>query len=134
MLYPAVNGDDDKVHVPGMTDSEYLFYKLSLNSSSAANSVGFYWGDEDKANNKEAVGGPFHSINEKTAFLAVPKESGSTTGGAILINFDEDADGILGVSTTEQGSNEAYTLTGVRVKGSLPKGIYIINGRKQVVR
>ena len=134
MLYPAVNGDDDKVHVPGMTDSDYLFYKLSLNSSSTANSVGFYWGDEDKANNKVAVGGPFHSINEKTAFLAVPKESGSTPVEAILINFDDDADGILGVSTTEQGSNEAYTLTGVRVKGNLPKGIYIINGRKQVVR
>ena len=124
MLYPTVVDKLTARPLDVEEDVVILFYKLSLNKE--GKNLGFYYGAAD--------GAPFEGITPYSAYLAVPQESGSTTGGAILINFDEDVDGIQGVSTTEQGSNEAYTLTGVRVKGNLPKGIYIINGRKQVVR
>ena len=46
------------------------------------------------------------------------------------------ADGIELVSSDKIGANEIYTLSGVRVNNTdrLPKGIYIINGKKTVVK
>ena len=126
MLYPFMEGET--AAIPDKLSSEYTFYKLSRQSS-VENSVGFYWGAAD--------GGPFESAKDNSAFLAVPKDiytPKTNPANQILINPDDNTDAIWGVSTTEQGSNEAYTLTGVRVKGNPPKGIYIINGRKQVVR
>ena len=124
MLYPTVVGEESARPLDFPDNDEIKYYKLSLNKE--GKNLGFYYGAAD--------GAPFEGITPYSAYLAVPQESGSTPVETILINFDDDADGIQGVSTTEQGSNEAYTLTGVRVKGNLPKGIYIINGRKQVVR
>ena len=46
--------------------------------------------------------------------------------------------GISQVATTETKAKGIYTLTGVRVNTtdvkSLPKGIYIVNGKKQIVK
>lgn len=46
--------------------------------------------------------------------------------------------GISQVATTEAKATGIYTLTGVRVNAtdvkSLPKGIYIVNGKKQIVK
>lgn len=46
--------------------------------------------------------------------------------------------GISQVSTTETKATGIYTLTGVRVNAtdvkSLPKGIYIVNGKKQIIK
>lgn len=48
------------------------------------------------------------------------------------------AAGISQVATTETKATGIYTLTGVRVNAtdvkSLPKGIYIVNGQKQIVK
>ena len=129
MLYPTVKGENTTV--PGGIDSEYTFYKLSLksngNGGGVAGTVGFYYGAEG--------GAPFESKKDNTAFLAVPKTTynPNPANEGILIS-DGDADGIQNVSTTEQGSNDVYTLTGVRVKNNLQKGIYIVNGRKQVIK
>lgn len=118
--------------VPNSEDMTFKYYKLSrkqdANGQPVANSVGFYWGAEE--------GAAFTMNANHTAFLAVPQYSEEEESPeALLINFDEDTDGIEGINAAEQQSKEVYTLSGVRVKGgNLPKGIYIINGRKQVVK
>jgi hypothetical protein len=129
MLYPSVKDALTSIAPYDIgEDSEYTFYKLA--NGKKANSVGFYYGDED--------GIPFVSTKENGAFLAVPKDiydpSASANPGVILINPDDDADGIQGISTSELKNAEVYTLTGVRVQGNLQKGIYIVNGRKQVIK
>ncbi len=126
MLYPTVKGEYTTVPASVGTNSEFTFYKLSLNGNNDKNSVGFYYG--------VAGGEPFLSKNDNTAFLAVPKSTynPNPANQGILIN-PEETDGIQSVAT-EQGNSEAYTLTGVRVQGHLQKGVYIINGRKQVIK
>lgn len=127
MLHPFMKGETAAAP-EGELDTDYTFYKLSLKQGGVKNSVGFYYG--------AAGGAPFESANDHSAYLAVPKSvyNPNPANEGILIQFDGDADGIQGVSTTEQGAKEVYTLTGTRVQGSLPKGVYIVNGRKQVVR
>ena len=126
MLYPTVKGDYTTVPASVGLNSEFTFYKLSLNGNNDSKSVGFYYGAEH--------GVPFVSKNDNTAFLAVPKSTynPNPANQGILIN-PEETDGIQSVAT-EQGNSEAYTLTGVRVQGHLQKGVYIINGRKQVIK
>ncbi len=126
MLYPTVKGEYTTVPASVGDNSEFTFYKLSLNGNNDSKSVGFYYG--------VAGGEPFLSKNDNTAFLAVPKSTynPNPANQGILIN-PEETDGIQSVAT-EQGNSEAYTLTGVRVQGHLQKGVYIINGRKQVIK
>ena len=129
MLYPSVVGALTSIAPYGIgEDSDYTFYKLA--NGKKANSVGFYYGVEG--------GIPFVSTKKNGAFLAVPKNiydpSANANPGVILINPDDDADGIKGISTSELKNAEVYTLTGVRVQGNLQKGIYIVNGRKQVIK
>jgi hypothetical protein len=126
MLYPTVKGEYTTVPASVGDNSEFTFYKLSLNGNNDSKSVGFYYG--------VAGGEPFLSKNDNTAFLAVPKSTynPNPANQGILIN-PEETDGIQSVAT-ELGNSEAYTLTGVRVQGHLQKGVYIINGRKQVIK
>ena len=62
------------------------------------------------------------------AYLCLTEEQ--TANFLFLI---EEATAIRNIETTE-GTNEVYTITGVRVKGELQPGIYIINGKKTVVK
>ena len=122
MLYPTIPGQP----TTGPDEAKsYVFYKLSLDKNGTKNSVGFYYG--------AANGAAFDGITANSAYLAVPSDLVQNTN-AILINPDDDADGIQGISTSELKNAEVYTLTGVRVQGNLQKGIYIVNGRKQVIK
>ena len=55
---------------------------------------------------------------------------------------DDESDGISNVTTTESAAYDVYTISGMRVMSTtnsadinaLPKGIYIINGKKAVVK
>ena len=51
---------------------------------------------------------------------------------AKLYNFEGIADGIENIEAIE--NNVIYTITGKRVEGMLEKGIYIVNGRKVLVK
>ena len=123
MLMSTGEGDITVSAPEGELDSDYYFYKLALNSKRTPGSVGFYWGF--------AGGGTFLYSKAKQCYLAVPQAYVKLGTSAIL--FDE-TNGIENV-TTENRNNETYTLTGVRISGDrLPSGIYIVNGKKQVVR
>lgn len=103
--------------------SNVLYYKLAVNGSD----YGFYWGAEN--------GAPFTMKNSYTAYLAVPKSLGVKS---FNINWN-DVTGIEEVKTeTKECVKEGiYTLTGRRVftdVKKLPKGLYIVNGNKVMVK
>ena len=97
----------------------YLFYKLSTNS--AGEDVGFYYG----ADNGVAFTIPAHK-----AYLAIP----TTPGQVSSFVFDETV-GIDKVQKDALSAEGIYTLSGIRVNcDNLPKGIYIVNGKKIVIK
>ncbi len=120
MLYGS-DEDDTKTSVNGTTDG-YYFYKLStLNGEN----LGFYWGAEN--------GGAFE-ITANKAWLAVP-----TTEGTRALSFkkgESDTTGIttLPATTETTAVNGIYTLQGVRVADMSQKGVYIVNGKKVLVK
>lgn len=68
------------------------------------------------------------------AYLALTTEQ---AGAASFINaiFDENVTGIETVKTTMgRTSNEMYTLGGQRVSKATMKGVYVVNGRKVVIK
>jgi hypothetical protein len=108
-------------------EGEFKFYKLSLNGKGEEGSVGFYWG--------AAKGAAFNYGKAHQAYLAVP-QTGNRGDGVAAYLFDGDKTGIYNVMATESESNDdTYTLSGIRVENKqLPKGIYIKNGKKVVVK
>ena len=97
------------------------YYMLSLDAESTPGSIGFYWGADG--------GGAFTSAAHK-AYLALPA-SAQVKGFA----FNDVTNGITAkTTTTEQANAPVYSLTGVRMSGPLPAGIYVRNGKKFIVR
>lgn len=124
-LYPTFAN----VKVIAPDENSYFFYQLSRNAALEDNSVGFYWGKNC------ANGVPFSFNSDHKAYLAVPKTMFPDIQSASAITFDDNTDGINGITTGERGERGVYTLTGVRVDSkNLPKGIYIVDGKKQVVK
>lgn len=101
----------------------YKYYILS--KSSDGQEVGFYYqsGDGSSVNN-----------GAHKAYLAVPQ---TVAGNAKGWSFDGEATGINAVinGAAVEGKAEIYNLSGVRMNSqNLPKGIYIVNGKKMVVK
>lgn len=97
------------------------YYMLSLNAKNDPNSVGFYWGVEN--------GTAFNSEAHK-AFLALPESATAKS-----FTFADIADGIASVSRCSDDSDSpVYSLTGIRMSGKLPAGIYVRGGKKFIVR
>lgn len=114
-------------NVTNSTREDVLYYKLTLLNGE---NPGFYWGAAD--------GAAFVMKSATTAYLAVSK-SVAAANGFRLIMGEGDTTGI-GSATTEAAAQNAaiYTLSGVRVNAAntagLPKGIYIVNGKKLLVK
>ena len=99
-----------------------LFYKLAYGPSgtSLAKSFGWFWGAQQ---------GAAFSIDAHRAWLAVPKAVGTP---AYIISGGE-----TGIEEIEYDSsnNRQYTdLQGRRIEKPTHPGIYIVNGRKVVVK
>ena len=110
-------------NVPSTTsvDGMSKYYMLSLNAKNDLNSVGFYWGVEN--------GTAFNSEAHK-AFLALPESATAKS-----FTFADIADGIASVSRCSDDSySPVYSLTGIRMSGKLPAGIYVRGGKKFIVR
>lgn len=120
----------------GMTASKkgepVYYYKLTqkVDSENPENSkpLGFYWG-ADK-------GAAFTLNNASSAYLALPQSLFNNVSQASALLFDEggQATGIQLTTTTENNTQAVYNLQGVRVSGKLAKGIYIVNGKKVLVK
>ena len=108
--------------VEGTTTGDGKHYKLSYNTSGT--DLGWYWGADD--------GAPFATVAHK-AWLVLPNGTNARSFG--LPDFGETT------SLIENGKlimdNEAgvwYTLDGRKLSGKPAKGVYIVNGRKIVVK
>lgn len=99
------------------------YYKLTYTTIDGQRTLGFFWGAEGGAAFTNAAG---------KAYLALPAEAAANgyrlDGG--------DVTGIGQIATDAQGNGQVYSISGVRMDGSkrLPAGIYVINGRKVIVK
>ena len=106
-------------------DKNCYFYKLTTQNH-VASSVGFYWGAEN--------GAAFTSAAHK-AYLAIEKKVAANIR-SFLLDFSETTSiGNVSLPTPEE-TKWVYDLSGRRfsTSQSLPKGIYISNGKKFVVK
>lgn len=103
----------------------YKYYKLA---DDVTNGLGFYFAIQDGSS---IVNGA------NKAYLALPE---AVAQEANFLAFDFDATGITDTElTAEEAPVDVYGISGIRVRSGvkasealegLPKGIYIINGRK----
>lgn len=123
-IVPAVeaenllDGSDEDAQI---AEEGYKYYILSTNKDNDPASVGFYF---------QVDGGASVSNKAHKAYLAVPEE---VAAGASFFLFNE-ADGIQTVEVAKAENGEVYTLSGIRVNGKLNKGVYVVNGKKVVVK
>lgn len=109
-------------------DGDCLFYKLTTRGATQGvdnHTTGFYWGNTDGA----AFNIPAHK-----AYLALERNVANNIS-EFLLDFVQDH--VMPVPCHPAGSAEAvYDLQGRRMEqgGNLHKGIYIVNGRKVVIR
>lgn len=113
----------DKGYTNSQKGVAVYYYKLALNSASKP---GFYYGAAD--------GAAFQLTKPTTAYLAVPKNITPVNG--YLIDFEGETTGIDSIGQTDSNANGAiYNLNGIRMAQplrSLPKGVYIVNGKKVI--
>ena len=112
------------VETPITDDDAYYFYGLSLNASSDPASVGFYW--------MNPTGAAFTNGAHK-AYLKLAK---NTSAGSQAVNgfpFNGTTTGIEQIEAGADAKNAIYDLSGRRVNKAA-KGIYILNGKKVLVK
>ena len=112
----------------------YYYYKLSYKLDAGTpvpGSYGFYRGKAD--------GSAFEMKNTLTAYLALPKSSDPVNN--LRISIDNEEGTTTGIQANRLPADNmpqsVYTLSGVRVNAEgnrLPKGIYIVNGKKVVIK
>ena len=101
-----------------ISEDGYKYYVLSVKGGK---NIGFYYAVE---------GGASVENGAHKAYLAVPVSEANAAGFEI-----ETANGIEDMLFTRNTNGEAYTISGVRMKsGNLPKGLYIIDGKKTVIK
>lgn len=125
--YTGENYMEGKRTAEGYTDTQkgvaVYYYKLALNNESKP---GFYYG--------VAGGAAFQLTKPTTAYLAVPQSITPVNG--YLIDFDGEETGISTIAPTKGNADGAiYNLNGIRMTQTLrnlPKGVYIVNGKKVI--
>ena len=115
----------DEVALTTAPGDGYKFYALSLNKSNTPGTAGFYF--RNGCPNGQAFENGAHK-----AYLAVPAD---VAGDAKYFVFGEETDGIRQIENGELTieNAEIYNLSGQRVNKA-QKGVYIVNGKKVVIR
>lgn len=103
-------------------ETGYRYYKLAYNNYSTKQGLGFYWGAE---------GGGAFKVKDGLAYLAVPSADAHNAKG---FRFDGVTDGIGGVEVDRNKSHDLYNLIGQRVVGKAAPGLYVVNGKKVIIR
>jgi len=107
-------------------ESGYKYYILSWRSAEEnVDEVGFYF--------QSGSAGKWAEVRAHQAFLRVPDDNASAAG--YRLSFEEPT-GIDSAKLAEANNSDAiYSISGARVnKGNLQKGIYIMNGKKVVIK
>ena len=109
---------DAGITAANMTVAGTKFYRLTMHNGT---DIGFWWGAAD---------GAAFDIAANKAYLAVP------TADAARIQafwFEDEVNGIDNPQLSTLNSQPTYTLSGQRVEKA-KKGLYIVNGKKCVIR
>ena len=103
-----------------------MFYKLTLHPRTGK--AGFLWGAAD--------GAAFDYTAGHQAYLAVPPTALTTQAVSGYFFDGTTTTGIEEITIPQAVNNgSVYTLSGIRVNGKdLPKGIYVVNGKKMVIK
>lgn len=102
-------------------NADAKFYKLANDPQQG---IGFYWADDN---------GNAFTNKAHCAYLAL---SGETAAAKAFV-LDGSATGIHGIAQDEASQSEIYNLHGMKVNASLEtlsKGLYIVNGKKVIVK
>lgn len=106
-------------------DANHLYYKLAYDDYNNRTDLGFYWGAAD--------GGAFF-VPKGSAYLAVPKSAAASVKS---FRLEDATTGITAPIATEgQTVKTVYTIDGRRVQNAdhLTKGLYIVNGKKVMIK
>ena len=110
-------------------DSDHKYYKLAYDDYVKKTGLGFYYGEAD--------GAPF-VVKKGLAYLAVPVSvSGSNLAAGYSFggNGGDDTTGINGIENDNVNETQTiYNLQGQRVEKAGLRGIYIVNGKKVVLK
>lgn len=123
MLYGAENVDADGMTFVKGTNVKY--YKLALDNDGKC---GFYWG---------ATNGAAFEYTANRAFLAIDITDASQAPASFSLDGDGSTTAINGIMNGNDDSQKIYTVTGVyagKSLNNLPKGIYIVGGKKVAVK
>ena len=106
-------------------ENSYYYYKLAYDDYEEKTDLGFYWGADN--------GAFFSTYDPIHAILELPKGYVTTMGYSLSDSF---VTGISQVPHTETtAKKDIYTLDGRRVQKELmTKGIYVVNGKKVIVK
>ncbi|MDY5184081.1 MAG: hypothetical protein SPK35_10360, partial [Prevotella sp.] len=105
-------------------ETDYKYYKLAYDDYSAKTGLGFYWGADN--------GGAF-SVKAGTAYLAVPPKS--EPANVKGFSFDSASTGVSAVDAEEPAKTRGiYNIAGQKVNAMTKAGLYIVNGKKIVIR
>ncbi len=114
MLKPS--GDAD-ISAANMTAADTKFYRLTMHNGTR---IGFWWG---------AAAGAAFDLAAHKAYLAIPNSAMSAREG---LWFDGDVTAIENVKA-QKADGQFYNLAGQRV-AQPTKGMYIVNGKKVVIK
>ncbi|MDY3803471.1 MAG: hypothetical protein SOZ67_06580 [Alloprevotella sp.] len=117
-----LEGTDVATDIPD--DVAYYYYGLSLNANSDPASVGFYW--------MNATGAAFTNGAHK-AYLKLDKSTPAGSQAVKGFPFNGSTTGIEQIEAGADAKNTIYDLSGRRVNKAA-KGIYILNGKKVLVK
>ena len=116
------SGDGITAEVMAAAAPSCKYYRLTMHGANNQNpgTIGFWWGAE--------YGAAF-ALAANKAYLAVPSATGAPSMGLWI---DDDTTGIQSIERTVT-DNQYYTLDGRRI-AQPTKGLYIVNGRKVIVK
>lgn len=117
-----LEGTDTPTMLP--EDNSYYFYALTRNKNKEDNSVGFYW--------MNTSGSAFANGAHK-AYLKIEK---SKVDGVKMSGFSFNDEIITAIEVLEDESmiSPVYNLAGQRIANTRERGIYIMNGKKYIVK
>lgn len=151
----ALLGTDEETALEA--DDSCYFYILSLNKDNDISSVGFYWANSDgsaftnaahKAYLKLPKSSSETSGSPKSSFLfselvdsdeAYEEEDYDAEGDISADSETSFGSGATGIAAVEGGASGepgevCYTIQGVKIDKPTAKGLYIINGKKYVIK
>ena len=104
-----------------MTQSDTKFYRLTMHNGT---DIGFWWGAAD---------GAAFDIAANKAYLAVPTSALAAARQGFSLFGEDEVNGIDNPQLSTLNSQPIYSLSGQRVEKA-KKGLYIVNGKKCVIR